>query len=593
MELLLRFSLFVFSMTGYLLFFHQKFQIRIEFAPALFCAWTSNLLFLAGLLNVLPHMVWLLWAGGFFLLVWSWKEKNRMNRRSLLFYGILLCVVVYFFCILQGAHITKYDNFSHWATVVKDMLRENRMPNFEDDVIRFQSYPLGSSLFIYAVCLVTGSSDGCMLWAQLLMQISFLSCMAVFIQKKNRNFVFIFVLFCVWALSVNNSIYELRVDTLLPLAGVAAFAMIYEEKHNPQRALYHAAGIWILLINIKNSGIFFYAVCLLFFAVYHNKELKQRKLCFLCTGLFAPLITMLLWKRHVAFAFSDGMSSKHSMNLAHFEEMAAKKTADDMIGIGVQILKRFLNPESVEVKMMLILSVFLLMMAALLRGQKMMKTIVVLLASSWGCLAVYTISLYAMYVFSMPMGESARLASYDRYVLSVLIFIFGIAVVVITDVARTLAQVQANQIRHSSYMNQVQMFVMAAALFSVALVWQVHKRLPLLYQAPDFDGTKRSLLQQLIQRDGLEEGDSCFIYCNGSDDDARYFFYLTRYELWSNDILVVRAEEFQEKQDQIEAYDYLVIWESDEQINRYLNQKGLSKYVDKEKTGIPLIDAFQ
>lgn len=313
----------------------------------------------------------------------------------------------------------------------------------------------------------------------------------------------------------------------------------------------------------------------------------------MCTGLFAPLVTMFLWKRHVAFAFSDGMSSKHSMNLAHFEEMAAKKTADDMMGIGVQILKRFLNPESVEVKMMLILSVFLLMMAALLRRQKMMKTIVVLLASSWGCLAVYTISLYAMYVFSMPMGESARLASYDRYVLSVLIFIFGIAVVVITDVARTLAQVQANRIRHSSCMNQVQMFVMAAALFSVVLVWQVHKRLPLLYQAPDFDGTKRSLLQELIQRDGLEEGDSCFIYCNGSDDDARYFFYLTRYELWSNDILVVRAEEFQEKQDQIEAYDYLVIWESDEQINRYLNQKGLSKYVDKEKTGIPLIDAFQ
>ena len=88
----------------------------------------------------------------------------------------------------------------------------------------------------------------------------------------------------------------------------------------------------------------------------------------------------------------------------------------------------------------------------------------------------------------------------------------------------------------------------------------------------------------------MEEGDSCFIYCNGSDDDARYFFYLTRYELWSNDILVVTAEEFQEKQDQIEAYDYLVIWETDEQIKRYLNQKGMSKYAGKEKTGIPIAE---
>ena len=65
METMLRFGLFLLSMTGYLLYMTQRYQIRMEFAPALFCAWISNLLFAAGILNILPHAVWLLFAGGF------------------------------------------------------------------------------------------------------------------------------------------------------------------------------------------------------------------------------------------------------------------------------------------------------------------------------------------------------------------------------------------------------------------------------------------------------------------------------------------------------------------------------------------------
>lgn len=142
--------------------------------------------------------------------------------------------------------------------------------------------------------------------------------------KKNWNIAFVFVFYSIWALSVNNSIYELRVDTLLPLAGVASFAMIYEEKHNSQKHCIMRQ-VFGYCLSILKTVVSFLCGMSLFYAVYYNKELKRRKLCFLCTGLFAPLFTMFLWKRHVAFAFSDGMSSKHSMNLAHFEEMAAKR----------------------------------------------------------------------------------------------------------------------------------------------------------------------------------------------------------------------------------------------------------------------------
>lgn len=582
MQLILRFCLLIISSTGYLIFFTQKYRIRMEFAPALFCAWTSNLLFAAGLLNFLPHMVWLLWGGGFFLLAWSLKHKYRLDGRSVFLYGMFLCAAVYFFFMMQGAHMTSYDNFSHWATVVKDMLRENRMPNFEDEIIRFQSYPLGSSLFIYGVCLLVGEAEGCMLWAQLLMQVSFLFCLAVFVRKKNKYAAFMPVIYGIWALSANNSIYELRVDTLLPLAGAASFVIIYYYRKTPKQALCSASGIWMLLINIKNSGIFFYLACILFFICYEKKELRGQKRCFLCYGLFAPLFTMFLWKRHVAFAFTDGMSSKHSMDLTHFSEMAAKKTAEDVAGIGIQICKRFADPDNIEMKMMLLLTAFLFAAAIGLRKYGLMKKMAVLCAVSWGCLAVYTASLYAMYVFSMPMGESARLASYDRYILSVLIFLYGIAVTVfLSEIQKIPAFSSANQIHWPS-----SCIITITVLLSAALIWQVYPRLSRLYEKPGFDGTKRSDLQKLIKKYGIKEGDSCFIYCNGSDDDVRYLFYLSRYELWSHEILVSSAEAFAKQKEQIPDYDYLIIWEPDAHSDSYLRQTAHGGHQGMEKIAV-------
>ena len=265
METILRVCLLIGSMTGYLLLFTHKFHVRIQFAPALYCAWTSHLLFLAGCLQILPQTVWIWLAGGIFLLAAAFRRNWRPDRHSLIFYGAFVCVLVWFFFLLQGAHMTSYDNFSHWATVVKDMLRENRLPDSQDALIRFQSYPLGSSLFIYGICTVTGAAEGIMLWAQVCMDISFLFCLFVFVQKTNWYLTVVPVLYGLWALTVNNSIYELRVDTLLPLCGTAVFAMIYAYRKEPVKASDCAAGMWMQLLQIKNSGIFLYIVCLLMF----------------------------------------------------------------------------------------------------------------------------------------------------------------------------------------------------------------------------------------------------------------------------------------------------------------------------------------
>ena len=53
-----------------------------------------------------------------------------------------------------------YDNFSHWAVVVKNMLITHRFPDAYSAMIDFKSYPLGSSSFLYYFCSVVGSEEG-------------------------------------------------------------------------------------------------------------------------------------------------------------------------------------------------------------------------------------------------------------------------------------------------------------------------------------------------------------------------------------------------------------------------------------------------
>lgn len=598
-----RVLLFFLSMSGYLLYMLQKYQIPLAFGPAFFTAWASNLLFAGGILNILPQTAWLIFMGGFVLLAMACRSYARHKttaenqaayaaqkgagtwKRECLLYAVFLAGAFYFLCLLWGARYTGYDNFSHWATVVRDMLIEERMPNFADPIIRFQSYPLGSSLFIYYVCKIVGSTDACLLWAQAWMLLSFLFCLTAFLRKTNWFGTTAAVCYGVWALTVNNHLYELRVDTLLPLTGVAAFAVIYYYKAQPRRALAGAAGLFMLLINIKNSGCFFYAACVLFLLVYTWDYSKRHKIYFANMALVLPLSMLYFWKRHVALVFPDGMSAKHSMSMENFEAVFAKKTADDILQIAEKMLVRLRSLDSVEVGMMLLITALFGMLIFCRRsGSRPVKSTFGMLAAMWACFAAYLVSMFGMYLFSMPLGESLRLASYERYLLSVFIFIYGITVIYLANEMVPHSLDNTGRVDKEPPIKKI-----CAVLLTILLccpLLQVREKITTLVQKPDFASTKRCSLQKTMRQNAMRQGESCFIYCNGTDDDARYLFYLSRYEFWSPQILVVNQNSFAEKKNEIPNYDYLLVWDTDEQMDDYLAQNHLAEYQGKERAVI-------
>lgn len=54
-----------------------------------------------------------------------------------------------FILLLTQEHLQHYDNFTHWAIIVKVLLTTNAFPTTANHLIEFSNYPIGTSSLIY------------------------------------------------------------------------------------------------------------------------------------------------------------------------------------------------------------------------------------------------------------------------------------------------------------------------------------------------------------------------------------------------------------------------------------------------------------
>ncbi len=345
------------------------------------------------------------------------KKKVFFQKRELYFYSVFCVVLVYFSWLLRGSHFTTYDNFSHWAVVVKNMLLTDRMPNFEDSLISFQAYPLGSSLFLYYIGKLFGTVDACLIWGQMFLSLSAIFSVTAFLNKKDWYCFPIPVLFGIYSLLMNTGIYDLLVDSLLPLIGTAAVAMILCEQEEPRKTIVALSILSAFLINVKNSGIFFVLIGLIIFVIYHWNYVRTHFAETVFIGILPPAVMVLLWKKHIALVFQSASTSKHSMSLSNYKMIFEGKTQEDIRAIGQKFFKTFVSFDDYGIRILLGITVFCAVLTAIwyLSREKNWKQILWSLPFLWGILFLYQISLLVMYLFSMPLAEALALAGYQRY----------------------------------------------------------------------------------------------------------------------------------------------------------------------------------
>ena len=398
------------------------------FLPSMTIAFQVSVLFLGGILNLLPEMTYLLYIAGLAGLAYTvWKRKGLGFLRDYLsagyFFLALVMAALAFYC--RGKIFSHYDNFSHWALVVRTMLEANRYPNFQDAVIVFQEYPLGSSTYIYFFAKLVGKSESVQMLAQAYMTTAAVLPLFAFANRKSVLPAAVMLVLVNLLFQYNTTIPSLLVDTLLPVMGVCglAFAALYCRENHTGWSLFFSACYMILMVQIKNSGLFFAALTALLILYYARKNGTLRKSIL---AVAAPVLSVLLWHKHCDLVFAQADTSKHALTVENFADMFARKSRGEIITIGRSLVRFSVTNKDVWITVGFCVLVGILIWIFRKDLRKRYIRFFFLLAALY---FFYQVGMLFMYIFSMPTGEALVLAGSARYTKTILIAILYLAMI--------------------------------------------------------------------------------------------------------------------------------------------------------------------
>ena len=555
---IIRLLAFVFSEFGYMRWLQRKTSLKTEFMPLLIFASQGLIIFLAGILNFMTLATLAMFALGIYFAIYSLIRHEEMKR--VFSAGIIfLCLLSgYYLYLFRGQQLVDYDNYTHWGLVVRVMLSNGRLPNFQDTLIQFQSYPLGSASFIYYFCKIVSSSESAMMFAQALI---IFSCITVFFAfvKNNRIVNFALIAFgTLFFLTSNTSLYDLLVDTLLSMVGIASFLIAYEYRDDLKKSALYVTPLLCFLMAIKNSGIYFVLIIGIFLLVHSIRTgtIRSTGAKRMLSVLFvSPALLVFLWGRHVNLVFTSGLTARHSMSLANFKKIFSTKTPEDVKGIVSLFLSKQI--EQVEILYYVIFLVLVILLTRKLKLKVALEEKSLLFTVLFSFVG-YQLGLLGMYMFTMPGVEATNLAGYGRYYETIVMFIIGLTLLYFIEIINAVQTSKKNAFT-----------VMATSgIIVLSLLFIRNSGLSLKdFGKRDISDSWRVQLETIISDYNIPQNKSYFISVN--DTRRRFFYYLGQYCLLSTKVeaLAPTGEESFEK---LASYDYLILLEENEAANAYV-----------------------
>lgn len=546
------------SNFGWWEFLRNKTKVNINFLPALTAATQFLLLFAAGILNMLEDAAAALYLFGLFCTVfYLWKNKWAAVKPYICWsYGFLLVNVFVLMIVLQGKLFAWQDSFTHWGLVTSKMLQTDRFPNFQDEVITFQNYPLAGSVYVYYFCKMVNRAESTQMLAQSYLILQLVMPLFAYAKKQNPVSFLCIVLFFDFLAVYNIPLTELLVDTLLPLAGAASLLFIhyhylYEPPEKKTRyPLYYAVPLLCMTAQVKNSGLFFalFSELLLLWVIWKNRSEQKKSVA--AAVCISPVVITWIWSRHCDYLFASAEISKHALTSEYLHLMGANKTAEDILYICKGVVKYFAFRD--ELRWLLVWAVFLGVLTFCVAKPKMRQYRNCMLFS-WGIYVLYAFGQMGMYVFSMPLEAALGLECIDRYTRSADIVMYCTWAAYALDLISGTERKKLKRIGGS------------AAAVLLLLTWYgrtngVPAGIKLLHQE---NSQLRYTIESPIEEYGVEKGYTYLVCSPKNYYDMPYFIW--KYRMDTMDVLQLNVED-PSQMDAEKAYDYVIVLDEDNPI---------------------------
>lgn len=571
------------SFGGYAVFIFHRFKIRSEILPAVVCSFVGVVLFISGILNILPFGAHFIYFGGLVFLGFTFiKYKVKINNIHKFFsFGMIFFILLcgYFVLYLRSAHLYAYDDFTHWGVIVKELQLYGRLPNASSQAITFPTYPPASALFIYYVTTFVGTGENIALMAQMFLTSAFASALFIFVPRGIKGIVpnliaSVSVLFLIGLFQQATS--TLLVDALFPLSAVANTAIIIYYRKHLVTASVLSFFLMTFTILIKNSGLFFALVnagLLLFFVFEYyrlktgNQKTRNAIVIIGVISIVASFAMLFVWKLHVSMVFPpEAKLGHHSMDISNYKSNFASKPQEQVDEITNLFIKHAGNPKTRANLVMGTLSVFLGLLALAFRfgfKKKLNATIYALFFCNV-LYVLYIVGIYFMHLFSMPPEEASSFVSFNRYAISCVIYCGGIFTIgILYDIKKRL-------ITNETLLSLFSISALAIVLYMTSFGGTVKS----LTGRPDYFKTHVYEYDKAIANTEINPDNSYLLYRPKSAKDVGFGAYLSKYKLFTKNFKILT--EIQSKEEllqQIEQYDHFVVIEQDEAIMPYLSEQ--------------------
>ncbi|WP_181346836.1 hypothetical protein [Thalassobacillus sp. CUG 92003] len=527
------FILVFLSFAGYGFFIRCTYKVQTALIPILLFSTTAVLLFIGGLLNILPHIAFVIFAGGLAAFVYSlWKWGRRVDTwvsfctPATLFF---LAGSIFFAFFFKDSFLMHYDNFTHWGLIVKEMVGANALPD-DSTIVSFRNYPPGTALFIYYMVTLVGFSETMAIIAQAILITGTLTTLFVFATWKRPSTViasFAVVLALLWM--NGDTIHSLMVDSVLGYIAVAALLVGYATRHNLMMMMAVTTPVLSLLVLTKDSGKLFFAIviiALIFMVIKRNAPVSFKHAAVSAAGLIGlPLLVNFLWGRYTQQAYEASYESNRfavtgdTFGAPDRPDAFIKTLTRDLLSAAFDVSSHMVQTMLITVAIAVVASVFMLWV-----NKRRAKGIIIALISVLAFYLIYIVMLYILYLYLMPQNEAAYLAGMPRYQSSAAIFFVGALMFYVIKEWDNILNKQERAFR----------YIIVTSLAGILLIF------PLTGQAQDFFDTSHykkevrstvaDLYTELRRESNVEEEDRLTVIQDLGESDRHYLKHLIEYE---------------------------------------------------------------
>lgn len=364
------------------------------------------------------------------------KEYKELLSRTLtpgLF--VYMALFLLFIIINHGRIFEDYDEFNHWAVIIKNMFVHNGYGTVKGSIVTFNEYPPFTACFQYILPHIKGEySEDLVIISQNLLYLSMIIpiCKNTNFDKKFRNLLIIVPAILILPLVLYEDFFvNILVDGFLGILFAIGLFIIYKDDENKLYRNIILSLIITALALTKTTGILF-SILLLIFAII---KFKQNRIKTILIILALPVILTSAWYIKVNTAQvpnewdlkSTISSDENSIRMKNSEMIISKfyyALFEQTQAIGERI--------SMLCKILL-LSAYSIFVYKTVKDKDARKSYSRILVETIISFVIFAIGLLWMYLTIFIEEEAFYLASYDRYMGTMLLAWLTLNTLIICD----------------------------------------------------------------------------------------------------------------------------------------------------------------